>query len=90
MPKNNKQKKGSSKINNPHDKFFRATFSMLTVVKGYFIEVFPQNLTDKLDLDTLVLDPNAYITKDLAGYYSDLVWRCHLKSGQLTTCSFFI
>ena len=49
---------------------------MKAVVKDYFIHLFPKNLFEKLDIETLELDTTSYITPKLAEYYSDIVWRC--------------
>lgn len=87
MAKPNK-KKNSKAVNNPHDKLFKATFGMKSVVKGYFLDVFPKQFSEKLDLETLERESTSYITKDLEETYSDLVWRCQLKSGLPILLSF--
>ena len=39
--KNKKEEKAVELINNPHDKFFKALFSMLLVVQDYFEHLLP-------------------------------------------------
>jgi predicted transposase/invertase (TIGR01784 family) len=77
-----KGKKNKKDINNPHDKFFRAAFSMKIIVQDYFKNLFPQKWTNKLNLDSLKLEPVSYITNDLKNFYSDIVWQCHLKDSE--------
>ena len=77
-----KQKTKPQELNNPHDKLFKATFSMKSVILGYMIDVFPSKYGEKLDFETLERDQTSYISKDLAETYSDLVWRCRLKTGR--------
>jgi predicted transposase/invertase (TIGR01784 family) len=74
-----KGKKNKKDINNPHDKFFRVTFSMKIIVQDYFKNMFPQKWTNKLDLDSLKLESVSYITNDLKNFFSDIVWLCQLK-----------
>ena len=69
-------------LNNPHDKLFKAAFSMKSVILGYMQDVFPAEYGEKLDLETLERDTTSYITKGLEETYSDLVWRCRLKTGR--------
>lgn len=42
-------------INNPHDKFFKESFSRLEVVKSFIEEVFPKEFSEKINLETLQL-----------------------------------
>ena len=80
--KKTKQKTNPQELNNPHDKLFKATFSMKSVILGYMMDVFPAKYREKLDLETLERDQTSYISKNLEETYSDLVWRCQLKTGR--------
>lgn len=67
-------------LNNPHDRFFKTLFTMLAVVKEYFIHFFPKELSEKLDIETLEYDSTTYITTELETFYSDIVWQCQFKN----------
>ena len=66
-------------LNNPHDRFFKAVFARLVVVKDYFNHFFPKHLLAKLDIDTLESTNTSYITPELEEFYSDIVWRCQYR-----------
>ncbi len=89
MAKFEKQEQTDSvELNNPHDKWFKVSFGMRTVVHGYLTDVFPSKYRDKLNLETLERDSTSYITKNLKETTSDLVWRCRLKTGRMILISF--
>jgi hypothetical protein len=50
-----------SEITNPHDKFFKASFSRLDVVQSFIEEVFPSqySLDDSALIETSHADPNS-------------------------------
>ena len=83
-----KRVKKQTNVNNPHDKFFKAAFSLASVARGYLTYLFSPKITAKLDLDSLVLDSNSYISDKLKPYYSDIVWRCQLFSGKWVQVAF--
>ena len=70
----------SNDLNNPHDKFFKSAFSLFEIVNPLLVEFLPKTLLDKLDLESLELDPNSYITDELKESFSDLVWSCQFKN----------
>lgn len=78
----------SKELNHPHDKWFKASFGMITVIRGYLTDVFPKKYGEKLDLDSLERVTDSYISKELEETYSDLVWRCWLKTGRTIMISF--
>jgi Putative transposase, YhgA-like len=80
--KTTKSEEDQQLINNPNDKFFKFLFSMVVVVRGYFHDLFPKHLSEKLNLDTLILDNTTYITAELSAFYSDIVWQCQLKGSK--------
>jgi predicted transposase/invertase (TIGR01784 family) len=71
----------SNNLNNPHDKFFKAIFSIRALVRACLIYFLPKDILDKLDLDTLEMDTTSYITEELAEFHADIVWRCAFKQG---------
>lgn len=84
----NTKRKSSKHVNNPHDKIFKATFGMRSVIRGYLIDIFPKKFTDLLDLESLERESESYISKNLEETFSDLVWRCKLKTGRPILISF--
>ena len=64
---------------NPHDKFFKETFSKKEEAIDLISHTFPQNLVKNLDLATLALDNNSYIDEELSENFSDLVYNCTYK-----------
>ena len=75
-------KNESNDLNNPNDKFFKGTTSMVIVAKPLLQETLPEEVLDTLDLDTLEIDPNSYITGVLKERFSDIVWSCRMKNSQ--------
>ncbi len=66
-------------IANPHDRFFKSVFSDKEVAVGFIREFLPEEITSELDLDTIDLEGNTYISKNLEEHVSDLVYRCKFK-----------
>ncbi len=77
-----------NKLTNANDKFFKGLMGMKEVVKAYIQQFLRKDVLDKLDLDTLELDNNSYITDELSEFFSDMVWRCHYKRGGYAKISF--
>ncbi len=66
-------------ITNPHDKFFKESFTNKEIVTDFIKGSFPKELVDNLDLSSLDLDNNSYIDEELKEYYSDLVYNCNYR-----------
>ena len=62
------------KITNPHDAFFKETFSKREYAADFLAGVLPAPLKQKLDLDSLRLENASYIDERLAEHFSDLVY----------------
>ena len=66
-----------SKQNHPHkshDEFVKNSLSDKTIAQDLMRHVLPDSLLKNLDLSSLELDKNSYITPELKKYFSDLVW----------------
>jgi predicted transposase YdaD len=63
-----------SEISNPHDKFFKSTFSRLDVVQSFIEEVFPPQYRDKINLNSLKLSNTSFVDNELAEHLADLVY----------------
>lgn len=57
-----------SEITNPHDKFFKASFSRLDVVQGFIEEVFPPPHRDKINLNSLKLSNATFTFRTFSGF----------------------
>lgn len=62
----------------PHNNLFQHTFSQRQVVKDFLHNFFPELAAD-LDMRTLKLDNNTYITEELAEYYADIVYSARTR-----------
>jgi hypothetical protein len=70
-------------IINPHDKFFKETFSIKKNVIDFLQGTFPPEILKKLDLSTLTQDNNSYIDEELKEHFSDIVYTCFCKDKEL-------
>ena len=61
-------------ITNPHDKFFRTSFSRLDVVRSFIEEILPKQYRDKINLDSLRLSNSSFIDEKLSEHLADLVY----------------
>ena len=67
-----------SDISNPHDKFFKETFTRLEVARDFFANYLPEGVTTVLNLDTLALQSGSFIDPDLQEQFADLLYRVAL------------
>lgn len=68
-----------SEISNPHDKFFKASFSRLDVVQSFIEEVFPPQYRDKINLNSLKLSNATFIDNELSEHLADLVYHAEYE-----------
>ena len=69
----------SSKIKNPHDRYFKANMQDIRVARSFFEANLPQELIADLDFDTLELKSSSFIGSDLKELLSDLVYSISLR-----------
>ena len=72
----------AEKINNIHDKFVRESFSDVKRAASFIEHFLPSQLVSSIDLSTLILIKESYISKELSEYFSDLVFEVKLKDGK--------
>jgi predicted transposase/invertase (TIGR01784 family) len=72
-----------NQINNPHDKFFKETFSRLEVAQSFIEEVFPPDLLERLNLSALKRVNNSFTDEELEEYMADIVYQTEY-AGQKT------
>jgi predicted transposase/invertase (TIGR01784 family) len=70
-----------SELRNPHDLFFRETFSRLEVARDFIAHYLPANVIAVLDLNTLELQKDSFVDADLRENFSDLLYRVQLGDG---------
>ena len=71
-----------SELTNPHDKFFKETFSRPEVARSFLQQYLPSHIVPLLDLDNLYLEKDSFIDPDLQEYFSDLLYRVPLRDGR--------
>jgi predicted transposase YdaD len=72
-----------NQLNNPHDKFFKETFSRLEVAQSFIQEVFPPDLLERLNLSTLKRVNDSFTDAELEEYLADIVYQTEY-AGQKT------
>ncbi|MFZ0545762.1 MAG: Rpn family recombination-promoting nuclease/putative transposase [Candidatus Promineifilaceae bacterium] len=70
-----------SELRNPHDLFFRETFSHVEVAHDFIEQYLPAEVVAALDLDTLELQKDSFIDADLREHFSDLLYQVRLQDG---------
>lgn len=68
-----------NKLNNPHDKFFKASFGRLELVQDFLRNYLPDGLKEIINYDKLKLEDNTYIDQELEDYYSDILYQTEIK-----------
>lgn len=61
-------------LNDPHDRFFRQTFSIAGIARDFLRHNLPRRLLKQLDLRRMAVSKDTYVTKELRTAYSDLVY----------------
>jgi predicted transposase/invertase (TIGR01784 family) len=72
-----------NQINNPHDKFFKETFSRLEVAQSFIEEVLPPDLLERLNLSALKRVNDSFTDEELEEYMADIVYQTEY-AGQKT------
>jgi predicted transposase YdaD len=70
-------------LHQPHDKFFKATFSEGKVAQEHLSTFLPSEILAHLRLGEMVLDTTAYISKRFKSFQSDVVWSVPYKDGKV-------
>jgi predicted transposase/invertase (TIGR01784 family) len=68
-----------SEIANPHDKFFKETFSRVEIAREFFQHHLPTAVVQTLALDTLTLQPSTFVDPELQEQFADLLYRVQLS-----------
>ena len=66
-------------IHNPHDKFFKSSLALKAVAIDFFKAHLPKPILNKLDIKSLQLLNNSYLTPALKELRSDVVYQCKIE-----------
>jgi len=67
------------KIQNPHDKFFKETFSKIEVARDFMNNYLPQSIINIIDLSTLEPQKDSFINEELQEVFSDMLFRVNIN-----------
>jgi predicted transposase/invertase (TIGR01784 family) len=71
-------------ISNPHDRFFKETFSQPEIAADFLANHLPAPVAAVLDLDPAALElvRGSFVDRALRPHFSDLLYRVRLQDGQ--------
>jgi predicted transposase/invertase (TIGR01784 family) len=72
-----------NQLNNPHDKFFKETFSRLEIAQSFIQEAFPPDLLERLNLSALKRVNDSFTDEELEEHLADVVYQTEY-AGQKT------
>ncbi|WP_227994875.1 Rpn family recombination-promoting nuclease/putative transposase [Oceanobacillus sp. CFH 90083] len=67
-------------IQNPHDKFFKATFANVEVVKDFITHFLPSSIRKIIDVTSIQPQKDSFIDHDLQEYFSDLLFQTKIHN----------
>ncbi len=67
------------KIQNPHDKFFKETFSKIEVARDFMNNYLPQSIISIVDLNALEPQKDSFINEELQEVFSDMLFRVNIN-----------
>jgi predicted transposase/invertase (TIGR01784 family) len=73
--------KNNSKVVNPHDKVFRQVYTNKENARSLLADKLPDKVLKLVDLNSLEISKDSFIEKELADYYSDILYRVDLTDG---------
>ena len=62
-------------LSNPHDKFFKESFSRKEIAKSFIQEYLPEKLCNQFNFNTLEILKDSYIDKELSEHFSDILYK---------------
>lgn len=67
-------------LNQPHDKYFRATFGNVSFASDFLKNYLPKDLTNIIDMKTLEPQKDSYLDKQLKEQFTDLLFRVNIDN----------
>ncbi len=69
-------------VQNPHDRFFRASFGRPEIARNYLEEYLPTNISRSLNLNNLVLQDSSFLDGTMQEHQTDLLYQVQLTTGK--------
>ncbi len=66
-------------INNPHDKYFKQALGDRDTARDFLTNYIPQDLLSVIDLESLVIQKESFIEKELQAHFSDIIYNVRIK-----------
>lgn len=63
-----------NKINNIHDRFIKKLLSDKEIAVAFLEEYLPEEVTEVIDLQSIIYEDTPYLSKNLQSTFADLVW----------------
>jgi len=77
--KNTETKKTETKVQNPHDKFFKDTFSNPLVARDFIENYLPAPILKIVDLNELEIQDSCHVDEELSEVFSDMLFRTKIN-----------
>ena len=74
------EEKEPKAIKNPHDKFFKETLGMRENARSFVENYLPVEIRELIDIDSLEIEKDSFVTQELQDYYSDLLYKVKFGS----------
>jgi predicted transposase/invertase (TIGR01784 family) len=68
-----------SYLSNPHDKFFKESFSRKEIARSFIKEYLPEPIRKQLNFNTLTILKDSFIDKELSEHFSDILYRIKMS-----------
>ena len=69
----------NKRITNPHDKYFKESFSRKETVQSFIKEYLPEKLLEQIDLNKLEILKDTFIDKELSEHFSDILYKTSIS-----------
>jgi len=78
MKKRSKTRRTSAEAD--HDHVFRGFYSVQQIAEKHLRNALHQDLLDEMALEAMTLESESYVDSELKAQFSDVVWKCPLRS----------
>ena len=69
-------------LSNPHDKFFKESFTRKEIAKSFIQEYLPDKLHNQLNFNSLEILKDTFIDKELSEHFSDILYKIKISGKQ--------
>ena len=66
-------------LNQPHDKYFKATFGKVSFASDFLQSYLPKDLLNIIDMDTLEPQKDSYLDEQLKEQFTDLLFKTNIN-----------